>query len=807
MLVVLLGATGPTISCAQSLSVKGQVLDADSHLPIEYASVELLNRDSLLVKGTVTDIKGKFILGKLDANDPIIKIHFIGYETISLSPGFKNKHGEITIPDIYLSAKKDLLTGLSIKGQRNTTNIQLDKQVVDAKKFQTATNGTGLDLLQKMPSITVTNEGEIALRGSTGFIVLLNGKPSNRTPVDILAQLPANTIDNVEIITSPSAKYDAEGKAGIINIITKKDINQGWSISGNSMFGGFSPLRFGGDLQLNYNAKRWSFYVAGDYRRYDFDGHRAGIVRSVVGDTLTYLPSDGIRNYRDHQYSFRTGGSYVINAANIFTVAFYHGFKESDRLADLHYQQYSKFPAGSNLYDGSFSSAPQLIFNHNLFVRSGKFITANFDYSHIFHDKSKLTFLGVYEYSVLGGPLSNTEEIEGTNTLYLAERSTERSPLHGIRLQADYAVQLNKDLKLETGYQWRQLNEKGYFSYERKDANTNGSWFKEPACGDNLSLRQHVQAGYVQLAGQKNKFNYNAGLRAEAMNRVLTDELNVAPFKYTAFNFFPSAQGLWNLAKKQKIRLGYSRRIDWPTAKFLSPFKNKRHLESIEIGDPNLRPEIADVLEFSYAKSWKKVNLTSTLFYNNVKDKVFRVNEIYSPTILLRTYTNAGNATSIGGEFSADITITNWWKLYASASVYNFTVNGNFKGKTTNNSSFNYNGNANTSIDITKQLKFQWDITYVSASVTSQGKDGHYMLSNAGLKYAGILKNKATIALQLNNIFNTNIQTIQTAQTNFYSTTDYTKYDRVLQLSIGFRINENTKKVKVVKTEYGEKEF
>lgn len=806
MLLLLTGFSAFKTAMAQPLLIKGQVLDAASKLPVQYASVELWNKDSVLVRGTVTDTNGKFAIKESDENDSLLKIHFIGYETISLSPAFKNKRGEITIPAIYLSPKKDLLKAVSVKAQHNTISIQLDKQVVDAKKFQTAANGTGLDLLQKMPSITVTNEGEIALRGSTGFIVLVNGKPSGRTPADILAQLPANEIDNVEIITSPSAKYDADGKSGIINIITKKDISKGWSLAGNGMFGGTDPLRFGGDLQLNYNAKKWSVSAAADYRRYDINGHRIGIVRSIVNDTLTYLPSDGVRNYKDFQYSFRAGAAYTVNPSNVFSIALYNGKKESDRTANLHYTQYTKVPAGNGLFDDVFRASPQYIFNKNLFVRSGNFTTASLDYTHLFRDKSKLVLTGLYEYSVLGGPLVNSDETEQTANKYFEELSDERSPLHGIRLQADYATQLTKTIRLETGYQWRRLEEKGNFNYTRKDVNTNGSWYKDPAFNDQLSLTQQVQAGYVQLAGQKKYFNYAAGLRAESMNRTLTDVLNAAPFRYSAVNFFPSAQGIWSPDSKQKIRLGYSKRIDWPSAKLLSPFQNHRHKETIETGDPNLKPEIAQVLELSYSKSWPRVTFTSTAFFNAVKDKVFRVNKIYSPTILLRTYTNGGNATSLGGEVSADIAISTWWKFYASASLYHFVVKGVVKGVAENNSSVNYNGNANTSIDLTKQLKFQWDITYVSASVTSQGRDGHYMISNAGLKY-GMGKNKTTIGLQLNNIFNTNIQTIQTAQPNFYSTTDYIKYDRVLQLSIGFRIKDSNKKLKTTKTEYGEKEF
>jgi len=804
LLLCLVVCTSVVKLQAQSFSLRGQVLDSATHIPVSFASVQLVN-NKILLKGTVADETGKFNFEKVEEKSATIKIDFAGYKTLLFTPDISSKNGEIILPAIYLAPRADLLSDVTVKGQTNTSSIRLDKQVVDAKKFQTAANGTGLELLQKMPSVTVSNEGEIALRGSTGFIVLINGKPSNRTPADILAQLPANAIDNVEIITSPSAKYDADGKAGIINIVLKKEVKSGWNFSGNGMFGGSSPLRFGGDLQVNYTAKKWSFYVSGDYRRFDIDGHRVGVVRTIVNDTLTYFPSDGIRNYRDYQYAVRAGASFAIDINNSINVAFYKGKKQTDRTADLYYSQYTKTGAGALLFGENFAGPPQQIFNKNLFVRSGDFTTANTDYTHIFKNKSKLSLLAQYEYSVLGGPLVNSDEPIGQSP-WFEERSTERSPLHGIRLQTDYAVQLSKDIKLETGYQWRNLNEKGFFNYLRRDTATNGQWFKDPAFNDDLVLTQQIQAGYVQLSGQQKALSYTIGLRTEAMNRELKDLLNPAPFKYRTLNFFPSAQALWSLGKSNKIRLGYSRRIDWPSAKLLSPFQNHRHKETIEIGDPNLKPEIADVLELSFTKAWKKGSFTATIFYNNVKDKVLRVNAIYAPTILLRTYTNAGNASSAGSELSADVSITNWWKFYASVSVYHFNVNGNFKGLTTQTSSINYNGNANTTISITPLLKFQWDVTYVSPSVTTQGRDGHYMLSNAGLKYA-FSNNKTTLGLQLNNIFNTNIQTIQTAQADFYSSTDYIKYDRVLQLSVGFRINDGGKKQKAVKTEYGEKDF
>ena len=251
--------------------------------------------------------------------------------------------------------------------------------------------------------------------------------------------------------------------------------------------------------------------------------------------------------------------------------------------------------------------------------------------------------------------------------------------------------------------------------------------------------------------------------------------------------------------------MGYSKRIDRPTTRLMSPFKNHRHSEFIEVGDPELLPEITNVAELSYSKNWKKISITATAYFNKVKDKIFRVNEVYSRITLLRTFTNAGNTTSAGFEFSAEVKPLSWLRFYLSGNLYQLHVNGIVKGIEVNQNSFNYNFNGNASVDISKKLKFQLDGNYVSRTVTAQGEDGELFLANAGLRY--LWSNKFTAGLLLQNIFNSNHQTIANKGTDFYVTTNYIKYDRVLQLSVSFRLNDTGKKGKAVKTEYGEKDF
>jgi outer membrane receptor protein involved in Fe transport len=782
-------------------SISGTVQDEKTGEVIPYANVSLWKKDSTVFQGTLSDPLGKFNFKKIPGNIAYVKVQALNYQSFNQSINVSN-----VLLDIRLKPENTFLTEVVVKGERASNSMQIDRQIFNAGQFQNSANGTGLDLIQRLPSVTVNVEGNIALRGSTGFVLLVDGKPSSRTPAEVLAQLPANLIDQVEVLTSPSAKYDADGKAGMINIITKKDSKIGTSWSGNLMNGGTNPLRWGSDLMWTYAEKKWNIFAAADYRRFDIEGFRVGEIRTIYRDTLTYMPSKGIRDYRDFQYSIRAGGSFYPNATDAWNWSAYLGEKQTDRMANLHYQDFIQTGNSLPLFSNQFKSPLKEFYNQNLFVRSGKFQTFTADYSHVYANKSKLSALALYEYSELGGPLNNYDTYEGSNKLLLWERSTETSPLTALRFQLDYSLPLANNKKLEMGYHIRQIQHDGNFLFERLNP-ANQQWNSDPNFSDQMNLSQKIHAPYIQWSGVKNLFTYGIGLRSEMLSRQLTHLAE--PNKIYALDqiyLFPSFQGQWKLSETHSLRLAYSRRIERPTTKLMSPFKNHRHAETIENGDPNLLPEIADVFETGFSKTYANISFTATAYVNILQDKVFRVNEIYSRTILGRTYTNAGNSQSTGMELTTEIKASKKWKIYLSGNLFQFDVRGKFNGIETTQNSFNYNFNGNTVFDISTRLRFAWDFNYLSKSVTTQGMDSELLLSNASLKYT-LWQNKGSLTFQAQNIFNSNIQTIQTQTRDFFSSTDYRKWDRVFLISLGFRINDRGQKVKSTKTDYGEKDF
>jgi outer membrane receptor protein involved in Fe transport len=757
-----------------------------------------------LISGTTTDESGAFDLTANTADSIQIRIQYIGFnpfDTIIRANQQNSKYSFV----FSLTPQSFVLREVQVNADKTTSTVHIDKQSFNAAKLGNSTSGTGLDVIQHLPSVTVNSEGQILMRGNAEFLVTINGKFTNQSPADVLSMLPANTIENIEIISSPSASLDAEGKAGIINIVTKRNLNKGWGVVINGNLSNINPDRYGSDLTYYNSSLKFNSYITLNYRQYNIGGYRKGALRTIFQDTITYSPSFGERPTKDKTYGIRAGTGYSINKTATLNAGVYYGYKESDRTAELHYTQYADSQQPLNLYHDFGGSVPEnLFYNQNVFVRTGKFFTSSTDFTKSFSNKNKLSLLAIYEYSILGGPLTNQNTDEINKDLLLKERSDENSPLNAWRLQADYSFFINELSSLETGYKWNTVHHEGHFDFERLNLNTS-IWENDPEFNDDLDLTQTINAGYVQLNGKYKQIKYNVGLRAEYMYRQLSHLQGDETIKLTQLDLFPSFQVFWNLKKAQILKLAYSKRIDRPTTKALSPFKNHRHSEAIWIGDPHLLPEISHNIELSYAKTYNKSSLSLTAYYKYTSNVIFRTNESYNRITLLTLLTNAGNSNSTGIEMITEKELTKWLHLYLSANAYYFTI-GDIKNSTVNSAnSVNYNWNINMSIHLFPKLNVQWDATYVSKTITAQGNDTRLFLSNIGLKYS--LNKNITFDLLFQNIFNTNIQTITTYTDKFYSPIEYTKYDRIVQLSFSMLLNEKGKSNKTLKTEYGEKDF
>lgn len=813
-LKVLMVALMPVVTAiGQHAEIRGTVVEHTEQSPIEFSTVSVHNTlDSTLVSGVVSDSQGKFKVSNLKEGRYYLRIQFMGYESRVVDAPVLTSGGVIDLGKISLTAKSTLLQQVEITGEKAAAYHQVDKQVYHASQFQSAQGGTATDVIKNLPSVSVNSEGEITLRGSSSFMILLDGKPTQADPSVILNQLPASAVENIELITTPSSRYDPDGKSGIINIITKKGTTDGYYLQVNAQTGLPSvqdygnegrPVRFAGDVTTNYKTGKWNLSLSANYKREDIAGYRDGVADTYVDGVHTQFPSLGERSYTSHSYSLKANVNYQFNANNFIETGFYAGKRSQFRQADIVYHQ-----ARYDLSTGQVLNTMDY-FNKNLRERKGDFMVFNADYSHMFRNKSTVTFSGLYEKTILGGPTENKDvDPEAPSVLYTHAVNDEKNPLDGARFKADYALPVSKNGKLEAGYQYRYLLHKGGFTYNELDIAT-GAWHVRGELSSKISLTRHIHSWYGLYSGEIGKLTYSAGLRLESVDRKLVDDTERV-YKFKRINLFPSASLLYALNHDFKLKSGYSRRIVHNTSNMMNPFPARRHSEVLETGDPNLLPEYVDVIEAGMIKEFSQHSLFINFYHRNTRNIINRVNTVYNDSLLIRTYTSAGNARASGVEGGLDLKIAPWWSLFAGGNIYHYEIKGSVFNNRVKRTSVNYTFNANTTVKIKASLSLQLTVNYTSATVTAQGEDSEFLIPSITLKQT-VLKGQGSVSLQWQNIdlglLKTNEQRLTTAGDGFYTSTNYIQEVDIFRLNFSYQLNKLTRKLRFAESEFGEKEF
>ncbi|SEI86978.1 Outer membrane receptor proteins, mostly Fe transport [Cyclobacterium xiamenense] len=800
------------------ITVRGTLVDSNEANPIEYGSVGLYAQaDSSLVSGTVSEPDGSFELAGIKPGTYYLAIQFMGYERVSIGDMVLVRGQVLDLETIQLSPNEQLLDMVEVSGSQFTTMHRIDRQVFEASEFLSGQGGTAIDLMRNLPSVSINAEGELSVRGATGFVVMLNGKPIQSDPAVILGQLPANAIKNIEVVTAPSAKYDPEGKAGIINITTEKGATDGTFTQLNTRMGAPSiqdydnkqkPQRYGADFTLNHRNGDWDLSLGASYLRNDVNGQRIGDVYTVKGDTTTRFPSAGERGFDEEAYSGRFTVAYTPDGNNEFSLGFYGGIRSKDRTADIVYFDNHASINGERLYTMQY-------YNENLRIRRSDFALGSFDYSHAFDIGSRISSSFLYEYTMLGGPTTNRNlGFPNTDLIYQDEYNTNGNPLHGLRWQVDYQSKPTPWGIVETGYQFRNLNHQGDFVYERKN-NETGAFELVPEFSSNVELTRVIHSGYGQLTGQKNNWDYAVGLRMEYMDRelLLQDKSNTVDSLYT-YDFFlpyPTASVQYKLGEQTSIKGAYSRRVERTTTFKMNPFPEREHSETLEQGDPSLLPEFIDLVETGLVKDFGENSVYATAYYRHVKNLVNRVNTVYNDTILNRIYSNVGNGRSIGIELGLELNPGSNWKVFAGGNLYRYRISGSFDERPINNAAWVYSINANTSFDFSPTFTAQWSINYLSDRITAQGEDSRFLSPNLVLRKT-FMNDRLQASLQWLNmdmgLLRTNEQRISTWRENeFYTTTNYVLEVDMVLLNLSYTLNPSRDKSRFIKSEFGEKEF
>ena len=711
--------------------------------------------------------------------------------------------------------KKISLSEIVVKGKKPPVAFKVDKQVFRASEYDNAKNGNAIDIIKNLPSVSVNGQGEINLRGSSSFLVLLNGKPTQGDPAFVLSQLPASSIEHIEVISSPGAAYDADGKSGILNIITKTAPEKGLLVQASMMTGTpplndfdnvryNKPQRRGADVSLSYQQGKWDLSSGINFLRNDIAGYREGYVYTKSNDVLTTFPSQGDRSFKRYNYGGRVSASFTANEKNKFEAGFYLGKRFNSRIADLLYTN-----ERTNLLTQQTSSFTY--FNENTQNKEGVFSLLSLGSQ---HQLSKATSLGIslqYEGAKLES-LTTNDNISYTGLYSIFEQTINptTNPLHAYRMKMDLSSKKNNIL-WQVGYQFRNDIQRGDFSYLTRTAGSN-AFVINPAYSSTLSVRNNIHGVYAQQSMTSGRWFYQGGLRLEHMLRNLDFAQANNNKKLPLLNLFPSYLLKYELDKHSTIKNSFTRRIKRTNNYELNPFPEREHSETLEQGDPELLPEITGIWELGFERRFNKGSFYTTLYHQRVKNPIQRVNNIYNDTIISRVYTNAGIAKQFGVETNITFRPVKYWQLIVGGNIYRYSIVGEIFDGTirVDNRRWVYSINATQSFSLPKNWTAQLSVNYLSLRATAQGEDGEFLTPSLSVKKT-TKDNRWTFQAQWLYIDAglgiSNRQRISTRGQYFYTTTNYIYEPDQIQFSVSFNLMKKNRKINLPQSEMAEKEF
>jgi len=796
----------------QTTKISGRILD-NKGTPMEAASIGLYDSAGIKVFQTLSDIEGKFMFEKKVTPNAYLIVSFVqfGSRTLFLSASKKN----IELGDINLQNNQFSLTEVMVLGKKAPMNFKVDKQVFSAGQFANAANGNGIDLIKNLPAVSVNGLGEISLRGSGSFQVMINGKPSSGDPSFILAQLSAASIENIEVITSPGATYDADGKSGIINVVTKTALELGWMVQSSVMYGAkpfnnfdnkryAQPQRGSVDVTAGYRKNKWDVNLGFNYLRNDIAGYREGDVNTTVNGVFTSFPSNGERSFKKYNSGGRIAIGHDTKLGNRWEAGVYIGNRFQSRVADLLYNIKHRVIATGVITSFDY-------FNENTQDKEALFSLANVGYDHKLSGKAKINFSVQYEGANLTGLTINKNFNNiGRAVLFQQTNNPSSNPLNAIRFKTDYTFKNNRGT-FNMGYQFRNDKQDGNFEYAYKNMGMT-QFIIDPLFSSNLKVNNNIHAGYIQYSEKQNKLFKQIGLRAEHLVRTLTFSNNNKQNDLILPSLFPSFIFRYDAKDKLVLKTSYTRRVKRTNNFELNPLPEREHAETLEQGDPNLLPELTGALEMGLEKSWQKSNLNFTIYRQDIKNPIQRVNKVYNDTILNRVFTNASRALQIGMEVNVTNSITPYWQSLISGNLYRYKIDGTIFDGAVNvsNASIIYSINSTQSIKIQKGLALQLSINYLSNRITAQGEDGAFLTPHLSLKKT-TQDQRWTFQMQWLNIDMgskiSNRQRITTRGSNFYTSTNYIYETDQIQFSLSFNMSKRNRKITLPVSDIAEKEF
>ena len=741
-----------------AVAITGKVIEQDTKLPLEFATVTVQTLQNVTVNGGMTDANGEY---KVDVPPGTynIKFDFISFKSTAINA--KEITGPTNLGIMAMAPDATMLNTVEIVAERTTVDIKLDKRVYSIGQDMMVKGGTVSDVLDNVPSVSVDAEGNVALRGNQGVTILIDGRPSNlagSNVADVLRLLPADSVDKVEVITNPSARYDAEGGGGIINIILKKGKADGFN--GSIVANTGIPDNHGIMASLNYRSEHYNVFSNFGY---NYRSNRG----NAENDTQYLDENDVATNYIHEQrenerlqkgFNASFGMEWFLDKTltwtNSASIRRYSGNNPTETYFD-NFDANRNYTGTRFRYNLEDETDNNIRFSTNLikkFNEDGHELRIDASVAKSKDDENSQ----IEDLMIAPAPMVNS-----------IERTLNNEDEDRILAQADYVLPIGKDSRFEAGY-------RGSFTTLETDARAetlaDGEWVDNPNFTNFLQYKEKVNALYSQFGSKIGKFSYLLGLRWEDSN-IDVNLLNTGDYNNKRYNnFFPSAFLTYEFSENSNISINYSRRINRPRGRFLNPFSGLESNINIFRGNPDIDPSMTNAFDLGYLHKWNKVTL-STSAYLNITDDTFQfvrrrdgVTADGTP-ITLTTPINLAKEYRFGFEFNVNYNPFKWWRINSNFNFYRNQTEGDYtftyeeNGETVTDyqdfdrTAYSWTTRVNNKVNLPWKIDWQLNGNYDAPQKTPQGRRVGVASANTSIS-KDILNDKATISLNVQDIFN-----------------------------------------------------
>lgn len=788
-----------------NIKITGKVIEQDTKLPLEFATVAVYNTANAVINGGLTDANGEYSID-VKPGTYSVKIEFISFKPATIAS--REITSDTNLGVTSLAPDAQVLDAIEVVGERSTVEIKLDKRVYTVGNDMMVKGGTVSDVLDNVPSVSVDAEGNVALRGNESVTILIDGRPSSLSGgnvADVLRQLPADSVDKVEVITNPSARYDAEGGGGIINIILKKGKAGGFN--GSLIANTGIPENHGLNASLNFRSEKFNIFSNLGYQYRNNPGNSFTNTEYLDRDTNAttgfinerrenerlqrgFNASFGIELFLNESISWVNSVNFRRNNGDNPTETWYDNY-DADGIFEFSRFRYNFEDEKDN--NVQFSSSIIKKFN-----KDGHELKVDFSASMNRDD----------ENAVINDVIVDSADTEGNSF----ERTFNKEKESRTLVQADYVLPIGENTRFEAGY-------RGSFSERLNDARAeifeDGLWENNPDYTNELEYNEYVNALYTQYGSKIGKFSYLLGLRWEDTN-IDVNLLNTGEYNNKKYNnLFPSAVLSYEFSESSNVSLSYSRRINRPRGRFLNPFSGLESNINIFQGNPDLDPSLTNSIDLGYLKRWRLVTL-STSAYLNITDDSFQFvrrteyntdeNDAIPDDVPI-TYTSPVNLAKeyrFGFEFNLNYNPYKWWRINSNFNFFRNETQGDYtftyinnEGETVNdyqnfdNSAYSWSTRINSKITLPGKIDWQLNGTYNAPQNRAQGRSVGVASANTALS-KDIFKDKATIALNVQDIFNSRKMKNETYipfRQKSYSEMQWR--ERQINLSFTYRFNMN----------------